>query len=153
MTICRPRRRAHRDIEQGKKNATVREFPAVGQFVANLNRHHGTSLLPVLGAGTQQLEKRNFATEEPPSTTMYCPVMCRDASEARSAIVPFRSSGPPNRRSGVAATILSSIFSSNPRVIFEGKNPGQMAFTLMLYWPHSAANARVKLIAAALLVL
>ena len=38
-------------------------------------------------------------------------------------------------------------------VILLGKNPGQMALTVMLYLPHSAASVRVKLITAPLEVL
>src|SRR5579859_6492381 len=49
--------------------------------------------------------------------------------------------------------MVSSSLSSKPADIFDGKNPGQIALTLMLYLPHSAASARVKLIAAALEVL
>ena len=40
-----------------------------------------------------------------------------------------------------------------PFVIFEGKNPGASALTVMLYLPHSAASVRVKFTSAPLLVL
>ena len=40
-----------------------------------------------------------------------------------------------------------------PFVILEGKKPGQMAFTLMSCFPHSAASARVKERTAPLLAL
>src|SRR5712692_2951610 len=79
------------------------------------------------GPGAEQIEEGNPDAEEgaahglghamqaPPSTAMYCPVMCREASEARKATVPFRSSSPPSRPRGVAAITDFSIFSSRPR--------------------------------------
>src|SRR5216683_7271672 len=158
-------RRAHRHVEQSHHHAAVREAPAVGQLLAQLQRDHRPALLAVPGPGAEQIEEGNLEAEEgvahglghamqaPPSTAMYCPVMCREASEARKAMVPFRSSSPPSRPRGVAAITDFSIFSSRPRDILEGKKPGQMAFTLMPYLPHSEASARVKLSRAALLVL
>ena len=77
----------------------------------------------------------------------------REASEARKTTAPLRSSSPPSRPSGVIATTASPITSSRPWVIFDGKKPGQMAFTLMSYRPHSAASARVRFTAAPLLAL
>ena len=90
--------------------------------------------------------------DDPPSTAMYCPVTWRDASEAKYRAMPFRSSSPPRRPSGVWAITSSPITSSSPRDIFEGKKPGQSALTLISYFPHSAARARVKWSTAALLV-
>src|SRR6202000_3207908 len=90
---------------------------------------------------------------DPPSTAKCWPVMCRDASLARNTTGPLRSSSPPRRCNGVRDTIVSSSLSSSPADIFDGKKPGQIALTLMLYLPHSAASARVKLIAAAFDVL
>src|ERR671927_324956 len=75
----------------------------------------------------------------PPSTARHCPVIWRDASEARKTTAPFKSSSPPMRCSGALAITASATFSSRPADIFEGKKPGQMAFTLMLYLPHSEA--------------
>ena len=40
-----------------------------------------------------------------------------------------------------------------PRVILDGNMPGAMALTVMPYFPHSLARARVKLMTAPLLVL
>src|SRR5271154_2147480 len=89
----------------------------------------------------------------PPSTARYWPVIWRDASLARNTTEPFRSSSPPSRGSGECATIDSPIEASRPADIFDGKKPGQIALTLILWRPHSEANARVKLIAAAFEVL
>src|SRR5712691_3676478 len=99
------------------------------------------------------LTRPRHAIQAPPSTAMYWPVTWRDASEARNTIAPFRSSSPPIRWSGVAAMTDCTTFSNNPCDIFEGKKPGQTAFTLMLYLPHSDASARVKLTTEPLLVL
>src|ERR1035437_5948832 len=71
----------------------------------------------------------------PPSTARHCPVMWRDASLARNTTAPFKSSSPPMRCNGVLAITTSAIFSSKPADICDGKNPGQMALTLMLYLP------------------
>ena len=76
--------------------------------------------------------------------------MWRDASEASSTARPFRSSSLPRRLVGVQSRISSPAVSSVARVIFEGKKPGQIAFTVMPCSPHSAASARVKFDQAAL---
>src|SRR5262249_24489079 len=95
--------------------------------------------------------KRTY-NDAPPSIAIDCPVTCRDASEAKYTAIAFRSSSPPRRPSGVCAITSSPITCRIPRDIFEGKNPGQRAFTLISYFPHSAASARVKWSTAALLV-
>src|SRR6267142_1566332 len=124
-------RGAHRHVEQGHHHAAVREAPAVGQLLAHLERHDRPAFLAVPRPGAEQIEEgdldaeegaahgRGHAMQAPPSTAMYCPVTCREASEARKAMVPFRSSSPPSRPSGVAATTDFSIFSSKPRDILE----------------------------------
>src|SRR5207245_8072452 len=83
-------------------------------------------------------------TLAPPSTAIACPVMWREASEASSTTTPFRSSSFPRRLVGVQSRISSPVVPSVAWVIFEGKNPGQMALTVMPCCPHSAARARVK---------
>src|SRR5205814_10264988 len=130
-----------------------------------LQRHHGAALLTAFRTGTEEIEEGNapaeegladrgaHTTDDPPSMARYCPVTCREASEARKTMAPFRSSSPPSRWSGVRATTTFSIFSRSPFDIFDGKKPGQRTFTLIPKRPHSAASARVKWIAAALLVL
>src|SRR5687768_13645573 len=80
----------------------------------------------------------------PPSTAIAWPVMWREASEASSTTRPFRSSSLPRRLVGVDSRISSPVVPSVARVIFEGKKPGQIAFTVMPCSPHSAASARVK---------
>jgi hypothetical protein len=80
----------------------------------------------------------------PPSTAMICPVMNALASDASSAATPFRSSGPPRRRSGAFFAASAPSVSIRPRVIFVGNNPGAIAFTLMPWRAHSTASARVK---------
>jgi len=69
------------------------------------------------------------AFEAPPSTAMYCPVTWREAGEARYTTAPMRSVSLPSRPRGVCAITPASICSSSPLDSFEGKNPGQMAFT------------------------
>lgn len=54
---------------------------------------------------------------------------------------------------GACAAKVSPILARVAAVSLLGKNPGQMAFTRMLWAPHSAAKARVKLITAPLEVL
>jgi len=76
--------------------------------------------------------------------------LCREASEARSTTRPFRSSSLPSRLVGVQSRISSPVVPSVARVIFEGKNPGQMAFTLTLWRAHSSAMQRVMWATAAL---
>src|SRR5438128_3841075 len=80
----------------------------------------------------------------PPSAAMIWPVMNAQASEANNATRPFKSSGPPTRLSGALFATSSPIIAMTPWVILVGKNPGAMAFTLMLYCAHSTASARVK---------
>src|SRR3954469_2428939 len=81
----------------------------------------------------------------PPSTAMAWPVIWREASDASSTARPFKSSSLPSRLVGVQSRISSPVVPSVARVILDGKNPGQIAFTLMPWLPHSAARARVKL--------
>ena len=52
--------------------------------------------------------------------------------------------GSPSAAAPAAVYRTSPFFSRMPRDIVVGKKPGQMAFTLMLYYPHSAASVRVK---------
>src|SRR2546421_10783227 len=92
-------------------------------------------------------------TVAPPSTAMAWPVMCRDASDAKSTARPFRSSSLPRRLVGVQSRINSPVVPSVALVIFDGKKPGQMAFTVMPCCPHSAASARVKFTRPPLLAL
>src|SRR5690606_25632687 len=80
----------------------------------------------------------------PPSTAIACPVMWRPASEARRTARPFRSSSLPRRRVGVSSSTALPAASRVARVIFEGKKPGQIAFTVMPCSPHSAAHCRVR---------
>src|SRR5262249_2631302 len=74
---------------------------------------------------------RVHTTDAPPSTAMAWPVMCRAAALASSTTSPSRSRASPSWRSGVEAMTSGAILSSAPCDIFEGINPGQMAFTVM----------------------
>ena len=67
----------------------------------------------------------------PPSTTSVWPVMCAPASEASSTVAPFRSWSLPTRPVGVLSMIICRSLPRVALVIFEGKKPGQMAFTVM----------------------
>src|SRR5436305_8696224 len=73
----------------------------------------------------------------PPSTAIAWPVMCRDASEARSTARPFRSSSLPRRLVGVQSRISSPVVPSVAWVMFDGKKPGQIALTVMPWLPHT----------------
>jgi hypothetical protein len=65
----------------------------------------------------------------------------------------FRSSWSPIGRNGASAASLSApTASSVPFVMFDGKNPGTSALTVMPWRPQSPANARVKFTTAPLLV-
>ena len=85
--------------------------------------------------GAASLDRRAAAVD-----ASAWPVTWRDASDARNTTLPFRSSSPPNRPSGVSASTSRSMRSSVTLVIFDGKKPGQIALTLMLCSPHSAAS-------------
>ena len=91
--------------------------------------------------------------DAPPSTGSTWPLTCLEASLARKTTAPFKSSLLPRRPSGVRAMTASPMSSSKPADIFDGKNPGQIALTLMPYGPHSQARVRVKLMSAAFEVL
>src|SRR3954470_17224576 len=91
-----------------------------------------------------QLTRVAHMTVAPPSTAIACPVMWREASEASSTTRPFRSSSLPTRPVGVVSRMSCMSLPSVALVILEGKNPGQMAFTVMPCAPHSAASWRVR---------
>src|SRR6185436_103801 len=150
------RRGAHRHVEQRHDDAAVRGAEAVGELLADRHRKARTALAELVGLDLQVLDERDallvIAREferahmmvAPPSTAIAWPVMWRDASDASSTARPFRSSLLPKRRFGVISRMESDILSSVALVIFDGKNPGQMAFTVMPCTPHSAASWRVS---------
>src|SRR6185503_15181747 len=147
-------------------HAAVRRAQAVGEVLRQRHRQSRRALAERLGGEPQMDHERDLAlvlareferaahiTLAPPSTAIAWPVMWREASEASSTTRPFRSSSLPRRLLGVQSRISSPVASSVARVIREGKNPGQMAFTVMPCSPHSAARARVKFTRPPLVVL
>src|SRR5262245_54209240 len=163
----RARRGAQRHIEERHDHAAVHRAEAVGEVRLDRQRQARLALAQRLGEDLEVLNERDFLlvrprelhrftahiTVAPPSTAIAWPVMCRDASEARRTTSPFRSSSLPRRLVGVQSRISSPLLSSVARVIFEGKKPGQIAFTVIPYSPHSAASARVKFTRPPLVVL
>src|SRR5262245_53500520 len=155
LRVQRAGRGAQRDVEQRHDDAAVRGAEAVGELRLDRQREPRRALAERVGLDFQVLDEGNFllvfprevdvhTMVIPPSTAIACPVMCRPASEASSTARPFRSSSLPRRRFGVRSTIAADILSNVARVIFDGKNPGQIAFTVMPCTPHSAASWRVR---------
>src|SRR5256885_5805732 len=164
LRVQRARRGAERDIEERDDDAAVHRAEAVGEMRLDRQRQARRAFAERLDEDPQVRDERNalliFAREfnvhmmvAPRSTAIAWPVMCRDASEASSTARPFRSSSLPRRLVGVQSRISSPVVPSVALVILEGKNPGQIALTVMPNWPHSAASARVKLTRPPLVVL
>jgi hypothetical protein len=92
-----------------------------------------------------------LAHTSPPSTVTVAPLICElallDKNTTNSAI----SSGFPNLLLGSFAAISSAppLSSNNPEAIFEGKNPGAIAFTRICLGPNSTARFLVRWITAA----
>src|SRR3954468_2156400 len=155
----RTRRRAQRHVEQRHDGAAMHGAEAVPEMSFNRHGEPRRALAELFGEDLQVRDKRNFLLVftrvlhahrsahmivAPPSTAIAWPVMCRDASEASSTTRPFRSSSLPRRLFGVTSSTSLPSVSSVAFVIFEGKNPGQIAFTVMPCSPHSAASWRVR---------
>src|SRR4051812_4968883 len=158
------RRGAQRHVEERHDDAAVHGAQAVGEMRLDRQREPGAAFAERLGQDPEVRDERDLLLVlpreldlhmmvAPPSTAIAWPVMCREASEARSTASPFRSSSLPRRLVGVQSRISSPVVPSVAWVIFDGKNPGQMAFTVMPNWPHSAASARVKFTRPPLVVL
>src|SRR3990172_13115294 len=92
----------------------------------------------------------NQSAANPPSTGITVPVMKSEASEASSTVRPFRSFSLPRRLSGVCSRMYFPALSIIPWDILLGNTPGAIAFTWMLYLPHSHASDFVKLMTPAL---
>src|SRR5581483_9135066 len=80
----------------------------------------------------------------PPSTMIVCPVTKSEAAEARKTTAPFRSSGPPKRRSGMCSRYGSGFSSSRTLFMSVGNQPGAIAFTVMPCCAHLVAKSRVN---------
>src|SRR6516225_2288055 len=144
-----------RDERSRQPSALLRsclQLAGAAYLAYRVTRASGANCPPAARAGSRP-RLLNQTMLEPPSTARYWPVTWRAAWLARNTTAPLRSSSSPRRWSGVWSITICPTLSSSPADIFEGKKPGQIAFTLMLYLPHSAASARVKLMAAAFDVL
>src|SRR5437764_9780011 len=79
----------------------------------------------------------------PPSTTSVWPVTYADARDDRKTTAPLRSSGPPNRPSGMRCA--SSGFDSITKFAMSlGNQPGAIALTLIPCRAHFHARSRVR---------
>src|SRR4051812_4987604 len=138
----RARGRAQRYVEERHDDPPVDVAHAVHEVALDGNGKARGALAKLIGADAQMLDEGDallvFAgmldvhmTVAPPSTAMAWPVMWREPSEARSTARPFRSSSLPSRLVGVQSRISSPVVPSVAFVMRDGKNPGQMAFTVM----------------------
>src|SRR4029079_13642427 len=88
--------------------------------------------------------RQEAAGVTPPSTTIVCPVMKVEASEARYATAPAISSGSPIRRSGVLAVrrlrLSGSSHSARAKSVLT--RPGATQSTRTPFGPHSPARLR-----------
>jgi len=90
--------------------------------------------------------------EEPPSTTIVCPVIHRAASPARNVITSAMSSGSPMRPSGSASLSRSSKFYHSALARWVRTMPGATPLT-RTPGASSAASWRVRWISAAFVAL
>src|SRR4051794_28869451 len=123
-----------------------------GRLPTHFNRGHNAVWVPAFAGTTVEKAFYVAAVVTPPSTTIVCPVMKVEASEARYATAPAISSGSPMRRSGVPAVrrlrLSGSSHSARAKSVLT--RPGATQLTRTPFGPHSPARLRHSAKSAAL---
>src|SRR6478672_8161584 len=95
----------------------------------------------------------DYVINQPPATSMTCPVTKLALAEVRNRQASATSTGLPSRRSGVTSTTASFDARGAPATIGVSIRPGANALTVIPWGPSSPARCRVMPINAALVVL